>query len=156
MTVMHTHQGKFGNAEGQKDKENTSVFQQTCCLKTTIYYIFIYTNFIFLCNYFIIISYQLIQFSILWFVFFFFSYYITALAVIYFHPKTQWVAIRTILIANQSKGLLVVSSISSLIWACSWVCHQVILAGQSHLFGGSQLSYTWSLILQEVSLDLYL
>ena len=55
--------------------------------------IFTYTNFLLLslfCNYFLLVD------TVLCPVLFFFSCYITALGVIYFHPQTQWITIRTI------------------------------------------------------------
>ena len=90
--------------------------------------IFTYTNFLLLslfCNYFLLVD------TVLCPVLFFFSCYITALGVIYFHPQTQWITIRTSLIIDESRGWLKISSLCSLIWAYAWACHQVIFAGQS-------------------------
>ena len=108
----------------------------------------------FCCNCFVIISYYLIQFYALCF---FFSCYITVLGVIYFHPQTQWITIRTSLIIHESGDWLKISSLCSLIWAYAWACHQVIFAGQSQscVGWGSLLTCTRSL-LQKTSLGLYL
>ena len=88
--------------------------------------------------------------------FFFLSCYITALGVIYFHPQTQWITIRTILIIDESGGWLKISSLCSLIWAYTWVCRQVIFAGQSQSCRGRGSLLSCSQSLQKTSRGLYL